>query len=66
MGASLDASVSRRQFVGFGLGTGADEENVTAVGVLSCSMGVLGVSGRSESCQVNRCRNSLEKKKSTI
>jgi hypothetical protein len=48
--------------VGFGLvGTDADEGNVAAVGVLSSSLGVLGVSGRSEPCQANRWRNSLEK-----
>ena len=50
--------------MGFGLvGAEADEGNIGAVGVLSSGLGVWGVSGR----QVNRCRNSLEKKcQSTI
>jgi hypothetical protein len=61
IGAALDVSVSRRRFVGFGLvGPEADGGNIGAVGVLSSSMGAWGVSGR-EPCQVNRCRNSLEK-----
>ena len=47
--------------MGFGLvGVETDEGNIGAVGVLSSSLGIWGVSGR-EPCQVNRCRNSLKK-----